>query len=54
MLRHSFATHLMERGAHLRDIQELMRHESIRSTQVYLHLDTQRAAEKRRRFHPRG
>jgi site-specific recombinase XerD len=54
MLRHSFATHLMERGAHLRVIQELMRHASVRSTQVYLHLDTARLAEERKRFHPRG
>jgi site-specific recombinase XerD len=54
MLRHSFATHLMERGAHLRVIQELMRHASVRSTEVYTHLDTSRLAEERRRYHPRG
>jgi site-specific recombinase XerD len=54
MLRHSFATHLMERGAHLRVIQELMRHSSVRSTQIYLHLDTARLAEERGKYHPRG
>ena len=54
MLRHSFATHLMEGGAHLRVIQELLRHASIRSTQVYTHLDSGRLADERRRYHPRG
>ena len=54
MLRHSFATHLMQRGANLRVIQELMRHENIRSTQVYTHVDGSRLAEERRRYHPRG
>lgn len=54
MLRHSFATHLMERGAHLRVIQELLRHASVRTTEIYTHLDSRRLAEERRRYHPRG
>jgi site-specific recombinase XerD len=54
MLRHSFATHLMERGASLRVIQEAMRHASIRSTQIYTHIDTARLADEIRRYHPRG
>jgi integrase/recombinase XerD len=54
MLRHSFATHLMERGAHVRVIQELLRHASIRSTEIYTHLDLRRLAEERKKYHPRG
>jgi integrase/recombinase XerD len=54
MLRHSFATHFMERGASLRVIQEAMRHASIRSTQIYTHIDTARLADEIRRYHPRG
>ena len=53
-IRHSFASHLLQEGAGIREIQELLGHENISTTEIYSHLDIKKIKDDYMRFHPRA